>query len=42
MECNENKEKMPIINVRVDENNRWKRKAKNKDRKEQKGDESYS
>ena len=42
VECNENKKKMPIINVRIHENNRWKRKAKNKDRKEQKSDESYS
>ena len=33
---------MPIINVRDNENNRWKRKAKNKDRKMQRSGASYS
>ena len=35
---------MPIINVRDNENNRWKRKAKkqNKDRKKQRSGASYS
>ena len=34
---------MLIISARDNENNRWKRKAtKNKDRKEQRGDTSYS
>ena len=28
---------MPIISVRDNESNRWKRKANNKDRKEQRG-----
>ena len=32
---------MPIIGVRDYENNRWKRKAKNKDRKEQRNDISF-
>ena len=37
---------MPIVNVTVNENNRWKsereRKKKQKNRKEQRGDTSYS
>ena len=33
---------MPIDNVRDDENNRWKRKGKNKDRKKQRSGASYS
>ena len=33
---------MPIISVRDNENNRWKRKLKNKDRKKQRGDTSFS
>ena len=33
---------MSIINVRDNENNRWKRKAKNKERKKQRSGTSYS
>ena len=33
---------MLIISVRDSENNTWKRKAKNKDRKEQRYDKIYS
>ena len=33
---------MPTISVRDDENNRWKGKAKNKDRKDKTSDASYS
>ena len=33
---------MPIINVRDNENNGWKKEAKNKDRKKQKSGGSYS
>ena len=33
---------MPIISVRYNENNRWKGKAKDKYRKEWRGDASYS
>ena len=33
---------MPTINVRDNKNNRWKRKAKNKDRKKQRSGTSYS
>ena len=33
---------MPIISVRDNESNRWKRKTKNKDRKEQMCDRRYS
>ena len=33
---------MPIISVRYNENNGWKGKAKDKYRKEWKGDASYS
>ena len=33
---------MPIISVRDNEKNRSKRKAKNKDKKEQMGDTRYS
>ena len=35
-------QKMPKISVRDNENNRWKRKAKSKDIKEQKGQAGYS
>ena len=34
--------KMPIISAKDNENNRWKRKTKNKDRKEQRGDGNRS
>ena len=33
---------MLIISVRDNENNRWKWKTKTKDRKDQRGDASYS
>ena len=33
---------MLVISVKDSENNRWKRKAKNKIRKEQRGDARYS
>ena len=33
---------MPIISVRDNKNNRWKREAKDKDREEWRGDASYS
>ena len=33
---------MPVISVRDNENNRWNWKTKSKDRKEQRGDASYS
>ena len=33
---------MPVITVRYIENNRWKRTAKNKNRKETNGQSSYS
>ena len=32
---------MVIISVRDNENNRWKRNTKNKDRKEQRGDANF-
>ena len=33
---------MPMISVRGNENNRWKRKARNKDKTGRRGDASYS